>query len=768
MLYYGGDDHVCRCVVSPTPTMTRAYFDFDLQIDHLDANTFRARVLNSPAGQGETIFSLPFSEQELELFFLRIGRPRRGVRRINSPEMNEARAFGSKLYQAVFQGKVQECLVRSIDKSEEQGLRIRLRLPPALIDLPWEYLYDASLDRFFSHSTGTPIVRYLDLAQSIRPLAVTPPLKVLVMIASPSDYDPLDVEAEWQKIEASVAGLKERGLIQLTRLPTATLDALQRQFRRQHYHIFHFIGHGGFDKQNEEGVLLLEDEHGRHRFVSGNSLGALLHDHRSLRLAVLNACEGARTARSDPFSGVAQQLVRQGIPAVIAMQFEITDKAAIIMAREFYDALADGYPVDAALAEARKSIFAAENDIEWGTPVLYLRAADGRLFDIAPQLRSAEPAPLTPPPEDHRLSDPLPVRRSPDSSFIDATADMTVIHDAPSTPFRRSRWWAGVAIALLVLLVGIWQRQWIEGWFGQNRNPPIFTPTVSATTAGETPSSGAAAGESPIPTATLQPTTTQTPEPTHTATPTLTLTLAAGAQMTHPIDGAVYVYVPAGKFIMGSETGADDEKPAHEVTLDAFWIMQTEVTNEQYKKCVDAGACTKPSTPDWGASMFWSNFGQDPVVNVTWSQVSAYAKWAGGRLPTEAEWEKAARGPDGNIYPWGKDPPNDELLNFDGNNETTTEVGQYQAGKSYYGALDMAGNVWEWVADWYDVGYYQSSPPENPTGPASGQYHVVRGGSWYNNASDVRSSSRSQGLGDRFSVVGFRVVRSSWSENNGE
>ena len=152
-----------------------------------------------------------------------------------------------------------------------------------------------------------------------------------------------------EKIEASVAELRQRGLLQLTRLPTATLGALQKQLRREPYHILHFVGHGGFDQQTQDGVLLLEDETGRSRLVSGNYLGTLLHDHRSLRLAVLNACEGART-HSDPFAGVAQQLVRQGIPAVIAMQFEITDKAAIILAREFYDALADGYPVSAGVS----------------------------------------------------------------------------------------------------------------------------------------------------------------------------------------------------------------------------------------------------------------------------------------------------------------------------------------------------------------------------------------------------------------------------------
>jgi hypothetical protein len=170
--------------------------------------------------------------------------------------------------------------------------------------------------------------------------------------------------------------------VRLERLAEARLGALQRALRREEYHILHFIGHGGFDPRTQDGVLVLCDEAGKGRRVTAEHLGTLLHDHRSLRLAVLNACEGSRASRADPLAGVAQTLVQQGVPAVIAMQFEITDEAAIIFSDEFYAATADGYPVDAALAAARKAIFAAGNDIEWGTPVLYLRAPDGRLFSV--------------------------------------------------------------------------------------------------------------------------------------------------------------------------------------------------------------------------------------------------------------------------------------------------------------------------------------------------------------------------------------------------
>jgi len=362
------------------------YLDFDLLIERA-GHKYQARVLNSPAGQASVAFRLPFSALELENFLLRVGRTRRGVRRLESPEMEAAKTFGGRLFDAVFAAEVRACLRRSLDEASRQGagLRLRLRLAavPELADLPWEYLYNPALNRFLTLSAETPLVRYLDLPERIQPLAVQPPLRALVMISSPSDYPQLDVEQEWTKLQEALGDLERRGLIVLERLDEATLAALQRRLRQTEYHVFHFIGHGGFDQQAQDGVLVMENEAGRGRQVSGNYLGTLLHDERTLRLAVLNACEGARAARTDPFAGTAQSLVQQGIPAVIAMQFEITDEAAITLAHEFYRALADGYPVDAALAEARKAIFAQGNDVEWGTPVLYLRSPDGRIFDVA-------------------------------------------------------------------------------------------------------------------------------------------------------------------------------------------------------------------------------------------------------------------------------------------------------------------------------------------------------------------------------------------------
>jgi formylglycine-generating enzyme required for sulfatase activity len=225
------------------------------------------------------------------------------------------------------------------------------------------------------------------------------------------------------------------------------------------------------------------------------------------------------------------------------------------------------------------------------------------------------------------------------------------------------------------------------------------------------------------------------------------------------------VGVPAGEFIMGSPAGegADDEHPQHTVSLDAFWIDRTEVTNAQYRGCLDAGACAKPQY--WGDSAYDAD-GQ-PVVGVVWNDAEAYCKWAGARLPTEAEWEKAARGTDGRVYPWGNEDPTCERANY--NTDCVGKpalTGSYPASASPYGALDMAGNVWEWVADWYAADTYGPSPQQNPTGPDSGDRRVLRGGSWNMGPVHARCAYRDGNVpGSRFNYLGdgFRCSVSSTS-----
>ncbi len=371
------------------------YLDFELQLKR-EGELYEARVLRSPAGEASTTFAVPFSDVKLENLILRMGRLRATTRRVHAEELAAARELGGELFQAAFGGEVLACLRASLEKAgrrEGTGVRLKLRLQevPELADLPWEFLLDPSLDCFLAQSSQTPIVRYVEMPARIRPLMVQLPVQILVMISSPTDHVCLDVQRERMLLEEALEPLSREGKVRVDCLEKATLVALQRRLRSGTYHVFHFVGHGGFDARAGEGVLVLEDDRGRGILAGAHRLGTVLHDERSLRLAVLNACEGARNSRTDPFAGVATTLIRQGIPAVVAMQFEISDEAAITFASGFYAALADGYPVDAAVAAARQEIYSKPNDVEWGTPVLYMRSPDGQLFNLARPLKEEPP-----------------------------------------------------------------------------------------------------------------------------------------------------------------------------------------------------------------------------------------------------------------------------------------------------------------------------------------------------------------------------------------
>lgn len=249
-------------------------------------------------------------------------------------------------------------------------------------------------------------------------------------------------------------------------------------------------------------------------------------------------------------------------------------------------------------------------------------------------------------------------------------------------------------------------------------------------------------------------------------------------------DGMIMAHIPAGQFSMGSDNGEADEAPVHDVYLDSFWMDTTEITNRMYGLCVEAGSCTPPlQTSSYTRPSYYgdSNYAEYPVLYVDWSMANAYCQWAGVHLPTEAQWEKAASGGDDRIFPWGDDWDVDQRkrLNFaDGNNPETTSditlndgfrdsapVARFPGGRSPYGIYDMAGNLWEWVADWYDPTYYVNSPFNNPQGPAEPgadiSMRALRGASWVAANQDVFRTSNRNGLDPSSSSesLGFRCAR---------
>jgi formylglycine-generating enzyme required for sulfatase activity len=239
--------------------------------------------------------------------------------------------------------------------------------------------------------------------------------------------------------------------------------------------------------------------------------------------------------------------------------------------------------------------------------------------------------------------------------------------------------------------------------------------------------------------------------PVGDATPTtLATNISSFSEEIIDSKGVVMRFVPAGEFTMGNDRAKSeddvDEKPAHRVYLDAFYIDKYEVTNSLYAACVDKGVCEpQVSLDSYTRSSYYgdSQFDDYPVISVDWHMANTYCEWRGAHLPTEAQWEKAARGTDARTYPWGEGIDCNKA-NYQPCIGDTAPVGSYESGVSPYGLYDMAGNVMEWVADWYSETYYQMSPVSNPLGPDSGSdpNRVLRGGSWISTENMVRAASR--------------------------
>lgn len=297
-----------------------------------------------------------------------------------------AEGIGQALYDSVFHGAIKEILENSLlaAKNLDEGLRVNLETDPALPEismLPWELLYDASQQNYLALSAYSPVVRQMKVPGTLPTLSFLPPLRILVVISSPKGVASLDLEHESTQIRDNWG---KRLDVQVDFLEIATISRLQEQLAATQYHVLHFMGHGDFDQEIGQGVLVMEKEDGTADFLTGKSLAVLLRDEPTLRLVFLNACKTAENSdqqTGNPFGGIASAALLGGAPAVIAMQFPVSDKAAITFANKIYGMLPGGHPLDYIVAEGRKAIFLQNNaSTEWATPVLFMQQHSGVIF----------------------------------------------------------------------------------------------------------------------------------------------------------------------------------------------------------------------------------------------------------------------------------------------------------------------------------------------------------------------------------------------------
>jgi hypothetical protein len=359
---------------------------FDLFIEKTEDGYF-SRVMDSPAGTAAAVFRMPVAVGELEAFARAASSPYRPDSHQFETARRTAHDLGTRLFDATFVGEVGAMLHRCMDLAYQQSSRLRLRLAlsdaPELVRLPWETLFNHLRNESMALSAHAPLSRYVSLSHVVRPLKVEQPLRMLVVIADPPGYPPVEVQREWLALLDKLDVLGKRRQLIVERIARPTLFELQRRLREQHYHIVHFVGHALYNAQAGESFLVLEDEQGRGRLVSGAHLASMLRDHYSVRLVALHSCGAWQPLPREPFTQIAYNLVKGGTASAIALPYELTDRAALTFSFELYSRLANGEAVDVATAEARRAMLADSPGVEWCAPLLVSRVPEGELFELA-------------------------------------------------------------------------------------------------------------------------------------------------------------------------------------------------------------------------------------------------------------------------------------------------------------------------------------------------------------------------------------------------
>jgi formylglycine-generating enzyme required for sulfatase activity len=368
--------------------MAKKYLDVDLRIWR-SPDGLCAAASSKYGATGPVSLESPFLEGELEAWLAHDGLLRRDLEAVTGGSQTPPRKvqdLGRRFFAAIFQGGILRFwgICRERARQSRKAIRLRLILQDSeLWNWPWELLADPDGDLLVA-SPDVSIVRYLEVPKPPPALKVKPPIRVLVAVSDPHGNPRLDHEQELATLKSLLKTGRKRRRWKLELLEHATLSDLEQKLEEKHFHILHFIGHGALDREREEGVLLFETKEGRPALVSGGDLAAIIRDHSSIALVFLNACEGGCAPRDDPFAGVAQSLIRGGIPAVVAMQAKVADAASLVFSRVLYRNLSKGASLDEAVYKGRRALIAGGFGFECANPVLYMRAADGRIFRIPP------------------------------------------------------------------------------------------------------------------------------------------------------------------------------------------------------------------------------------------------------------------------------------------------------------------------------------------------------------------------------------------------
>lgn len=402
------------------------------------------QVVRSPAGEASAAFTLDSDRLLNERASVQNAVLLSSVSSRRAAQSgNEAlvQTVGRELFDALLGPKSIASLYaanRALADATQEELRLVLRTEsPELAALPWEVMYDAESDAYVCRRE--PLVRHMPVATVPTPLRVRGALRILGVVSSPRGMAALDVDKEKENLMSALAGPAKRGLIDLQWAPDATWSTLQEVLLSEEWHVIHFIGHGDFDFERDEGILALVGKDGRANRVEGSRFVDLLRQARPMpRLVVLNSCSTATSSSEDLFSGTAAALVRGGVSAVAAMQFEITDDAAVEFCRGFYNAIAHGRGVDEAVGSGRVAILGSSGDtLEWVTPVLYLRGLDARLFAV----ESAGEAGAVPavPSTRERMAQPLQALDEHEAATAIPVRDTVSADDPEDSPAQEPR-----------------------------------------------------------------------------------------------------------------------------------------------------------------------------------------------------------------------------------------------------------------------------------------------------------------------------------------